>query len=207
MPLLGGRKKSGKNLIDRDPQNLPVSVGGFRVVRRTRRTSSQVKWWRATAPNLVAGIGLLLAVGGAFAALTREPVPAGSAGATIDIGGSKLRETGDGTHLYVGNAAMVYLPQPDGSHVAAASTYANGKNVAGFCTLPPRKKDAAEIQETCSFWIGVPTTGNPTITSVDTYNINSDTAEWHRKYSDGVSVDLIVPQGDGVIAVPLPLGH
>ncbi len=207
MPLLRrGPKRSGDDLIDRTPQNLPMQLGGLRVVRRNRRTNAGVKWWRRNAANIVASIGLIAALGGAYLAAVRAPTPAYIRGESIFVSGSELKKQPATPGLYLGNAAFMYVKQPGNTFIGTASATVSGKDVSGRCVMS--QVSALEIREECSFWIGVSITTTPTLKSVDVFDLSSSSLTWKRHYSDGIDVEITVPASlGGIVPVPLPVGR
>ena len=183
------------------PQNLPLPVGGFQPQHRNRRPRLALKLWRFYAPPSVGGIGILAALAGIALAFLQTPVPVYSYGGNVQVGTATLVYDGS---AWIGDAAVVVNTQQSGVVIAGASTQAGGKNVAGRCRMI--RASAAEMSETCDFWIGVSSTGTPNLKSSDTYDL-SHNGPWLRHYSDGQDVRIGVPLQAGLLPVPLPIGR
>src|SRR6476646_10545862 len=97
------------DLIDRTPQNLPVGVGGFDVVRERHRTSATTKWLRRNVPRLMIAAGVLGAVFGAYLTITQPPTPVYLEGNAIHIAGNVLKVQSESAtqETFVGSGAMV----------------------------------------------------------------------------------------------------
>ena len=80
---------------------------------------------------------------------------------------------------------------------AAAVMTLNGVEATGQCEIQVLPVSASEA---CQFKSGAAES-----TSTGTFDFASRT--WHRHYSDGVEVTIMVPRGSELIPIPFPLGH
>jgi hypothetical protein len=183
-------------LIDRNPQNIPLPVGGFSVVRRRHRVAQLKRWWRRNTVNIFTALGMGAAAAGAILSSTQPAVPVYQSGNFVHVADTVLHPAG--SNLFVGNAAFVTAKLPSGQVRAAASTLVRGKNVSGFCQMS--FISATQVEESCSFVIG-----NRTVSADD----QLDTAKggvWHRRYGDGQEVSIQVPSNGSVIPIPFAIG-
>jgi hypothetical protein len=188
------------NLVDRDPQNLLVPLGGMAPARAERRRAVR-RWWPDTSTSLL-GIGV---VGGAIGVgLLLAPAPDAVAlmGDHLQVGGmvlSAVASSGDPRTLrFSGDASYVLVLGPDGPSRAAAVWTTGGTVSSGVCAL---HGDGSRLVDDCSF-----TSRAGRFSSVDVL----DTAlgpRWERTYDDGARVTIPVSAGGGAVPVPFPLGH
>ena len=192
-------------LIDRDPQHLPIPIGGFSPVRRPRRPTRIGKFWRRNAASILTVVGMLAAAGGVALTVSAPPIPVYMSADQIHIGATVLTHAAGsglpaGSSLYSGNATYVLTMNPDGSMRAAAVTFANVLKIDGSCVMAAPVPTGTGLIEQCSFLIG-----GKSLTAQDVLNFNQS-GHWSRTYSDGSKVSIGVPPAGGVIPVPFPIG-
>ena len=211
----GNSRETGRpNLIDRDPQLLPVPIGGLRVVRNRRRVPALLKWWRRNLLTIVTGTGLLAGAVGAYFSLSGAPVPVYLQGGDVHIGANILVAQPTATpttttYTSPGVGALVIrwggrdaASLTDGEITAGASTVSHGKPVSGWCQTDGWAVDAAQLQEDCSFVIDT-----LKVTAHDTFDLQAASPSWHRHYSDGIDATISVPSSGAVVPVPFPVGR
>ena len=190
-------------LIDRDPQNLPLPVGGFDVIRQRHRASQTRKWLRLYVPRILITLGVFGALFGAYLTMTQPPTPVFLENNQIHIAGNILSAQAGSSpdqELFMGNGAMVLHEHQDGTATAGGSTVLGGVVVKGACTLT---STPAALSDNCNF-----TLGGTTVNSLDTYDLTRDGDHtWHRQYSDGRSTLISVPTDGAVVPVPFPVGR
>jgi len=207
MPLLGRRRppRNPNDLIDRDPQNLSIPLGGFAPVRQRRRSPTMVKFWRRNAAGIVSIAGLALAAAGALISITQPPVPVYLRAGSVHVGSAVLTHPADNAgqqapaQAYTGSAVMILVVNADGSAKASAVTDARGKVTSGACLMAPPSEDS--VTETCSF-----TVGSEKLTSSDVLDLHRS-GQWTRTYSDGTTVAIGVPNAGAAIPVPFAIGR
>jgi hypothetical protein len=201
MPLR--RPRGGDDLIDRNPQNLPVPLGGFAPVHRTRRTSQAVKVWRRYSAGVVALIGLIGAALGGYLAWLGPQVAVYAQGSTVSVAGTQLtldpHQSTATRSVFTGAATLEIVNQGNNREKAAAITYVGGVEQSGVCQLV--QVAPGQLRETCSF-----TDGTTHLTSTDTLNSHSGSS-WQRRYSDGKTVTIQIPSGGSVVPMPFLVGH
>jgi hypothetical protein len=191
------------NLIDRNPQNLPMPVGDFDVYHKSHRPSEFRKWVRLRTPTLMVSLGLAGAIAGAFLTVSQPPTPVYLEDGNIHVAGNVLRplSTGSGDPTtFTGNGAAVLHENADGSASAGGSTVYRGTIFTGSCRMQTL---STIITDKCSFSLG----GTP-VSATDTYDLGpTGDHNWHRQYSDGKSTLISVPPNGAVIPVPFPVGR
>lgn len=191
-------------MIDRDPQLLPVPLGGLRPRRQVRSVPAPLRLWRRHGYEILATGGLLLAVAAAVVTMTRPALAVYLEGDTVHIGSLTLshpRDNGDLAEgrLYTGAATLLLVSRPDGAVIASAVTFLGGERVTGVCTLGPPV--TTEITESCAFHIG-----GRSVTCEDVLRFDTP-GTWERACSDGQRLTVAVPAGETVIPMPFPLGR
>lgn len=190
-------------LIDRNPQNLPLPVGGFSVLRR-RRIVRVNTWWKRNAPTVVGACGVVAAVVGAAFVWAQPPIAVFSTSNTIHIGKTVLTAAQgvavpEGATLYLGDASYLLIPQTNGAEVATAVADLHGRHITGRCEMAA--SDGLTVTEHCDF-----TVAGEAFSADDRLDF-SQGSSWDRHYSDGEATRIDVgPQG-GVVPAPLPIGH
>jgi hypothetical protein len=190
--------------IDRQPQHLPVPIGDLRPVRRARITAVPVRVWRRRGPELVAALGLLLAVAGVLVVLSRPPLSVYIQGDTVHVAGQVLSHPPDNGglttgRLYDGSATLLLVTRPDGAIVASAVTYLDGQKATGICDFGP--PTATDVSERCQLRIG-----GEVVTCDDVLRFDQP-GTWRRHCSDGQWLTVAVPPGTVAIPMPFPLGR
>ena len=155
------------------------------------------KWWRNGGNPLLSVIGVLGAVAGAWLAQTGNAVPVYSYHGQLHVGNSVL--TASGPNEYTGDAAVITVTVSPGVTKSVASANVNGSRSNGICL--ETQKTPGHLDEGCTFVID-----GHTLTASDTFDAGTD-GGWHRHYSDGVDVTILVPAGGGVVPVPFPVGR
>jgi len=191
-------------LIDRDPQHLPVPLGDLRPRRQARGAAAPTRFWRRRNSEIVAAVGMLLAIAAAVVTVTRPPLSVYLEGDTVHVGGLALtHQAGNGGltegSLFTGPATLLMVTRSDGSVVASAVTFLAGRRVTGVCHFGP--PGATEIMEHCELHIG-----GASVTCDDTLRFDAP-GSWQRRCSDGQALTVSVPDGTDVIPMPFPLGR
>jgi hypothetical protein len=153
--------------------------------------------WKAVAVGaglLMGGLGVTLSLRGGDVAVFGDA-------AGLHVGSSllplqPLRSTPT-ERVYSGDAAMVLSSISDDHVDASAVTTVSGTRSAGFCEMHQSGQAASEV---CRF-----TVGGASFTSRDTYRANDGV--WFRRYSDGRSVQIVVPPNVRLIPIPFPIEH
>jgi hypothetical protein len=190
--------------IDRDPQHLPVPIGGLHPRRQPRTTPAALRLWRRRGSELVATAGLLLAVAAAVVTVTRPPLSVYLEDNTVHVAGLTLAHPADNGgltdgRLYTGPAALLMVDRPGGAVVASAVTYLEGEKVTGVCDFGP--PTTTEVAERCVLQIG-----SASVTCEDALRFEGQ-GSWQRRCSDGQVLTVTVPAGAEVIPMPFPLGR
>lgn len=188
-------------LIDRDPQNLPVPIGGMAPVRIRRPRLHRPL--RAHLPVASLWLGAVTgAVGLALLAVPR-PVAVSLSGHRLEVGRMVLTQaapvTGSGLLRYEGDASYALAEHGDGSAAAAAAWLSAGTMSSGVCTLRPAAGE--RLVEECEFSVG-----GSRFTSVDTLDPAAGIG-WQRTYSDGARTTISVPPDGAAVPVPFPIGR
>lgn len=187
-------------LVDRDPQNLPLPLGGMAPVRaqRPRRHRSM----RRHIPALLHFLGGVAAVLGVLLLLTPPPVAVSLVGDQLQVGATVLTAAGgDGAPdavRYTGDASYVLHEPGDGSASASAAWTSNGTTSWGACALRPQ---GTRLVDECTF-----VSGSYRLTSVDVLDPAAGPA-WQRTYADGTRVTIAVAADGAAVPVPFPIGH
>jgi hypothetical protein len=172
-------------------QRIPLGAAdspyAVRRFRRLRRLGPPLGW-----PVWAAGVALVSALVGAWLETASPPAVEVRLDAQgYHIAGQLLQDQGDGSYQDPSGAALV-IQRGSGRVLAAASTNLNGRHMLGRCV---------EIQgadhEDCTFTIG-----SATIQARD----DRTPSGWHRRYSDGQTVDIGVPGGADT-PVPFAVGR
>ncbi len=185
--------------IDRDPQNLPIPLGGMAPVRIRRH-----RWRRALHSPLstvVLAVGALCGVAGLLALLAPQTVAVSLFGDRLEVGGMTLREVSPPSaqlRRFAGDASYVLAERGHGTATAAAAWTSAGVRSHGLCTLQPQ---GLLLVEECSFVMGV-----QHLTSVDVLDPASGSA-WQRTYSDGTRVTIAVAPNGAAAPIPFPVGR
>lgn len=192
------KRQSG---IDRTPQNIPIQLGSFDVVRKSRRIPPLRKFIHRNAPTGAAILGLVVAVIGGLLSYNPPAVPVGRAGAGggIQLGDVTLTPNPTVPNSYGGGnrPAMMVIPLPDGTTRGVAVGFVHGRKTTGSCIL--RQSDNA-VSEACIFMLG-----DISYSSTDTIDVKGG-AVWHRRYADGQGVSIAIPPNGSVVPVPFPIG-
>jgi hypothetical protein len=149
---------------------------------------------REWVANVVALVGVALALVGAFLATAAPGLSAWQNGSEIHIGPSVLSASGPG--LYTGAGVMSLSTTISGETAHGAGTL-NGEAVSGTCDLTQVRGGATEH---CQF-----TVAGASLQAHDVYR--SARGTWVRTYSDGTSISISVPSSGELVPVPFPLGH
>ena len=200
-------------LIDRNPQNLPMPVGGFDVFHSRRRPSELRKWLRLRTPGFLVLLGVAGLVGagrsalgaalGAFLTITQPPTPVYLQNGNIYVAGNVLRPvattSGDPT-TFSGNGAAVLHEHADGSASAGGSMVLHGAIITGSCRMTTV---STIVMDKCTFLLG-----GTNLTATDTYDLGpTGDHNWHRQYSDGRSTLISVPTDGALVPVPFAVGR
>lgn len=168
-------------------QRLPLPVGGRSPIRRYRR------FWFATGRDrlrlAVLAVGVVAAaLGGVFG--TRPPVVAvAMTSQYYQVGSISLPTQGEG--VYAGPGGAVVIEAGPQATLAGGSTSLHGVPMKGSCTM-----DANGQREDCQFHLG-----DRALQATDTRT----TTGWHRRYQDGQTVDMALPNGS--VPVPFAVGR
>jgi hypothetical protein len=188
-----------RTLIDRDPQNLPVPVGGMTPVR-IHRARGHRPVGVSIAP-IAMGAGFAAAAAGAALLLFQAPVQVSLLGGHVQVGSmvlSQISSSSAGMSVYGGDASYALFEPGDGSARAAAS-WASDRGVwSGLCRM--RAQGGLRVEE-CSFH-----TPTGTVTSVDVLD-PAVASGWQRTYGDGVRVRIAIPPDGAAVPVPFPVGR
>jgi hypothetical protein len=186
--------------INRDPQNVPLPLGGMAPVRvqRPRRRRAIREW----AVGFVLAVGLGCAATGIALLLLPRSDSVELRADRVQVGTMVLTRVGaagaTSPALYVGEASYVLLERGGGSATAAAAWMSAGAISSGVCNLKP---EGAGLMEACSFMMG-----SNRLTSVDILN-PARGSYWQRTYADGVRVSIDVSPDGAAIPVPFPVGR
>jgi hypothetical protein len=131
-----------------------------------------------------------LALAGAWLGLSRAPVTARIDNFGYHVAGEVMRPVSAGT--YSGNAAVV-IRHADGTVRAAAAGRFGSQPLQGICILV-----TGSGREQCIFVVG-----KQSFTAED----RLDGLVWHRRYSDGLSIDIQLIDSSDPVPVPLPVGR
>jgi hypothetical protein len=188
--------------IDRDPQNLPVPLGGGTPVRVQR--SRRHREMRSRARALVIGVAITCAAVGVALLALPPSIAVYLLGDRLTVGNMVLRAvgplSGGGTEatLYDGDASYVLTEPGNGSARAAATWTSSGAIWSGVCNLHAVK---ARLIDECTFTVS---TGR--LTSVDVLD-PAGGSDWQRTYDDGVRATIAVLPDGAAVPVPFPIGH
>jgi len=168
---------------------LPVPLGDFAP------QGSTVRWWHQYAfrrglDNVMYGAGLLLAIAGAWLGLTRSPVAVSVDRAGYHVGGAVMTTVAPG--VFAGDAAVVIHRDGDVVRAGASGKY-GADALQGVCIMV-----VGSGREECIFVVG-----HESITADDRLRGGA----WHRRYMDGVTVEIRVPNPGNPTPVPLPVGR
>ena len=146
--------------------------------------------FRRRRDSVIYLLGIALALLGAWLGITRAPVSVKLDGGGYHVAGQILRTVSVGE--YQGDAALVI--RKGGGTVRAASTgNYGGEPMRGICILV-----AGTGQEQCIFVIG-----KQSFTAED----HLDGGVWHRRYSDGLVIDIHIDHPSDPTPVPFPVGR
>jgi len=198
------RRPGKARVIDRDPQHLPVPIGDLRPRRKPRTTPALIRLWRRRGFELLAVVGLLLAVAAAVVTVTRPPLSVYLEGETVHVAGLTLSHPANNGgltqgRLYTGPATLLMIGRPHGAMVASAVTYLKGERVTGVCDFGP--PTATAVAERCVLQIG-----SASVTCADALRF-AEQGSWQRRCSDGQVLTVAVPSGAEAIPMPFPLGR
>jgi hypothetical protein len=188
-------------LIDRQPQNLPVPLGGMTPLRVTR---SRFRRRPRVAPSTVCvAVGLASAAAGTALLLAPAPVAVSLQGERLQVGGMTLTAVGSprasGPVLFFGGASYVLIEHNDRTATAAAVWTSGGVTSSGVCHLHPQ---GDRLIDECS----VTSSSGAALTAVDLLDPARGSA-WQRTYSDGSRVTIAVPPDGAAVPVPFPIGR
>jgi hypothetical protein len=145
-------------------------------------------------------LALVFASGGVWLSISPRAFDAGQDSAGVHVDGTTLTRVDQSTariQIFTGAATLVIDTASSGVVTAAALMTWNGLSTIGRCVL---RRTVAETLETCAYEVG-----SNRVTSTDSFRARTRT--WHRVYSDGIAVDITVPQGSTAIPIPFPLGR
>jgi hypothetical protein len=185
--------------LDRTSQILPVPLGGLTPVRR--RSSMVLRSWRRHESAAVLAVAVVATAGAVWLSTTSRSF-------TVEMNGNRIRvddvvltaaapRFGNGMRVFTGQASVALTAMVSGSMRAAAVMTLNGVEATGQCeihVLPMRTSEACQFKS-----------GAAESTSTGTFDFEART--WHRRYSDGVEITIMVPRGSELIPIPFPLGH
>jgi len=191
-------------LIDRAPQHLPVPIGDLRPHRQTRLATGPVLLWRRRGPELLAAVGLLLAVVAVMVTVTRPALAVYLQDDAVHVGDLTLTHPRDNGglaegRLYTGAVTLLMVDEADGSVVASSVAYLGKEPVTGVCTFGPPTDTA--IAERCLLRIG-----GASVTCRDVLRFATP-GSWERRCSDGQELTVAVPKMAEVIPMPFPLAR
>ena len=197
-------RRGRADLIDRNPQNLPLPLGDLSPRRRSRTRAFPIRFRRTRSSDAAAAVGILLALAAAVVTLTQPPIRVYLQGDTVHVGDLNLSHPTDNGGLkdgvlYTGPATLLLVPRPDGSIIASSVTFLGGARSTGVCDFGPPTRH--EISEHCVLRIGV-----ESVTCNDVLRFDAP-GSWQRRCSDGQSLAVSVPAGADVIPMPFPLGR
>ena len=181
-------------------QYVPVPLGGLAPGHRPRkRTGIMASRVQSFA---LAGGGVILGAIGALITVSAPAVEVYGDDSAVHIGSNVLTRTGGadqpGARLYVGSAAMEIIPVAAKTWSAAAVTTLDGVAVSGHCVF--HSDGGSRADELCTFVIA-----GRTVSASDQYAASD--RRWTRTYGDGGHVQIGVPEGGGVVPIPIPLGR
>ncbi len=188
------------DLIDRDPQNLPVPLGGMAPVRvqRARRRPAV----RRHLPAALFVAGLAFGAAGLTLLLSQPRAAVYLLGDRLHVGGMVLTRVGPlgGSQLlrYQGEASYVLAERGDGTATAASAWTSAGVTSSGVCRMRP---DGVRFIEDCFF-----SGGRVKLTSVDVLDTSTGSG-WQRTYDDGNRVAIAVLPDGAAVPVPFPIGR
>ena len=187
-------------MIERDPQNLPIPLGGMAPVRVRRPRLRRAL--RLRLSTIALAFGVLCGATGLAMLLAPQTVAVSLSGDRFQVGGMSLREVnqpaGDQLRRFEGDASYVLAERGHGTAIAAAAWTSAGAPSQGVCTLRPQGR---LLVEECSFVMGV-----RHLTSVDVLDPAKGSA-WQRTYSDGARVTIAVAQNGAAAPIPFPVGR
>lgn len=194
-------------LIDRDPQHLPVPIGGEAPVHRIRPPRRRLI--RRHGPAMLTVLAALAAAAGVALLVLPVRVDAFLDADGIHVGATTLHvartfagrpaATGQTMTVYGGGDAWYALVEPgDGSAHAAAIWSAGGTTTMATCDL---HRNGQRIVDECSFTIG-----SSHLTCVDVLAA-ADGPTWRRTYADGTRVEIDVPPDGAAVPVAFPVGR
>ena len=193
------RPESG---IDRNPQNLPIPMGGYAPVWKFKRAPKRSRRIQLWVPRGIAVLGLCCAALGASLALRQNDATIywDSAANVIYVNGTALLSVGTGTYGGGAVPAFAIVANGDGTEVAAAQAKygPNQLAMAGSCRMTA-VTNGASVQESCTFSLG-----GQTLQAADRYDLTSHV--WHRTYLDGQTIDISTAKG-AIVPVPFPFGR
>jgi hypothetical protein len=181
-----------------------VPIGDLRPRRKPRTTPALIRLWRRRGFELLAVVGLLLAVAAAVVTVTRPPLSVYLEGETVHVAGLTLSHPANNGgltqgRLYTGPATLLMIGRPHGAMVASAVTYLKGERVTGVCDFGP--PTATAVAERCVLQIG-----SASVTCADALRFAGQ-GSWQRRCSDGQVLTVAVPSGAEAIPMPFPLGR
>ncbi len=184
--------------LERSVQTLPVPLGGLAPVHRRSTRLRRAASAHRSLPILV--LALVFAAGGVWLSTSPRALEAGQDSGGVHVDGITLTRVPQSTarsQVFTGAATLVIDTASSGVVTAAAVMTWNGLSATGRCVL---RHTVVGAMERCVYALGP-----NRLTSTDTFSTKTRT--WHRNYSDGVAVDITVPQGSTVTPVPYPLGR
>lgn len=188
-------------VVDRDPQHLPVPLGGTVPVRLSRRRRRHLLARHAGTATVVV-TALMTTVG--LALLAAPPGVAAYLDASgLHVGGMTLRAAGPDASgratVYASAQATLVLAEPGGGVATAAAAWQQGGTMrSASCALHTAQR---RLVDECTFHL------SPTpLTSVDVLDLDAG-GWWQRTYSDGVRVSIGVDPDGAVVPVPFPVGR
>lgn len=187
-------------VIDRNPQNLPIPLGGVAPVwvwRRARR-----RLLRRSAPSVARALAAVMALAGLTLLLLPNRSDAYMDSRGIHVGAMTLTAAGFDPHtglMRFSGAASYALVEPGGGSARASASWTSaGVTASGWCSL---RTEPARLVDECTFDLPAGRT-----TSVDVLNLAAGSL-WQRTYSDGEQVEIGVAANGAVIPVPFAIGR
>ncbi|MBV8529383.1 MAG: hypothetical protein JOZ75_13820 [Candidatus Dormibacteraeota bacterium] len=195
----GPEPPRGASSFRRATQYLAIPLADFAPSHRA--VSPWIRtWWRNSTALLTSG-ALLCAATGVLISTAPRTVPVYADASHAYLGTVALtRETESPVPGYTmyGGAAVILLSSASATARSAGSAMLSGVRASGGCTQVAGH--SAALTERCAFSVG-----SARITSLDSFD--PGTRVWRRTYSDGESAQFVVPSGQTVIPIPLPLAH
>ncbi len=192
-------RSSGRPLVDRHPQHIPLPIGDLRVVRRDYRMSPLYRRFRNDLPNYLALLGVALALAGAVLVVASLTPAVYEENGIVHVGSMVLPPAAAGSAVYDyggGNLPALALDYEGPQTVGAMNETVGGVVETGRCVMTV---SGSAVSATCAFTIG-----KTRFTSEDSYSLQQQA--WLRTYSNGETAVIPVPADGTAIPVPFPVG-